>query len=147
MEKLTQVIDDYSFIKSLIPQREPIVMVDKLVFSDEKKTRSGLRISATNIFAENGFFTESGIIENIAQTTALRLGYFYFQLNQTPPPGYIGAIKNLVIYHLPEVGDSIETEVEVEQEIFGVTLVNGKVWLGSRLIAECEMKTAIQKEI
>lgn len=145
MEKLNQIIDDINLIRKLIPQREPMVMVDKLIFSDETKTRSGLTISLPNIFCEDGVFSESGLIENIAQTAALRIGYFYYQKKQDAPKGYIGAIKNLEIFQLPIVNDNIETEVQVEQEIFGVTLVNAKVWLNGQLIAECEMKTAIQK--
>ena len=122
-----------------------MIMVDKLIFSDDVKTRSGFTILGTNIFCENGFFSESGIIENIAQTAALRMGFLYYLKKQPAPPGYIGAIKNLSIHSLPSVHENIETEILVLQEIFGVTLISATVWSGNNLLAECEMKTVIKK--
>ena len=63
-----------------IPQRNPMVMMDELVFWDDKKTTSALTISNDNILSHNQEFTESGIIENFAQTMALRIGYHYYLL-------------------------------------------------------------------
>ena len=141
MEKQKAIFTDKESILKLIPQRDPMVMVDTLIFSEGKSTRSALTIDAENLFVENGFFTEPGLIENIAQTAALRVGYYHSIRNEPTPPGYIGAIKHLEIHGLPAVGKRIETQVTVEQEIFGITLVIAQVWEDKKILAECEMKT------
>jgi 3-hydroxyacyl-[acyl-carrier-protein] dehydratase len=136
---------------SLIPQKQPIVMVDKLWYNDETTTVSGLEIKENNVFCEDGFLKEPGIIENIAQTAALRVGYLVKLMEQNgekvnPPIGYIGAIKRLVIYKLPKVGSELKTEVVIQQVIFDVTLITGKTTVNGETIAECEMKIFLKKD-
>ena len=43
-------------IKSLIPQREPIIMIDKIVSHSDEKTSTSLTIKETNIFVEKNIF-------------------------------------------------------------------------------------------
>ncbi len=62
-------------ITSLIPQKYPFVMVDKLLYIDETSARSSFYIKGDNVFVKNGFFTEGGLLENMAQTAALKAGY------------------------------------------------------------------------
>ena len=128
-----------------IPQRDPIVMMDELVHWDEKKTSSALTISEDNIFNKNGEFTEPGLIENFAQTMALRIGYHYYLLKQPAPVGYIGSFKRLKIEQLPKVGERIETIIEVIHEMFGVTMASGIMLLNGKAIAQIEMKTVVAK--
>jgi hypothetical protein len=127
-------------ILKLIPQRPPIVMVDKLISAVDKKTVSGFTILSDNIFVENGIFQEPGIIENVAQSAALGVGYVCSIKNEKVPLGFIGAVKNLVIYGLPAAGDELKTEIQVDYEVFEATLITGKVFCGERLLAQCEMK-------
>ncbi|UTW63657.1 hypothetical protein KFE98_05790 [bacterium SCSIO 12741] len=126
-----------------IPQRPPIVMMDRLLHWEENKTSSGLTIADQNLFCSNGKFLEPGIIENFAQTMALRVGYQYFLMNEPAPTGYIGSFKKLNIHRLPSSGEEIRTDIEVIQEMFGVTLATGKMYSGDELLAEIEMKTVI----
>lgn len=141
-----EIIYHLDKILTLIPQKPPVVMLDKLFFSDRKRTITGLKIKKENIFCSNNFFREPGIIETIAQTAALRVGYICEQENTPIPLGFIGAVKNLLIYDLPKVDDDIITEINVEQEVFDITLVTGSVKVGDRLIAECEMKIFLKKD-
>ena len=60
---------------SLLPQTSPMLMIDALVSSDQEKTITNLTISEENIFCINGKFREPGIIENMAQTAAVRSGF------------------------------------------------------------------------
>ena len=57
--------------------------------------------------------------------------------------GYIGSIKRMNIYVLPEVGATLTTELSIIQEFMGVTLVKVRTTVGEELIAEGEMKTVI----
>ena len=83
-------------IHELLPQQEPFVMVGKLCHFDMEKTSTVTEIVSDNIFVENGVFTPSGIIENIAQTCAARIGYVNkYILKKGIQLGFIGAIRNL----------------------------------------------------
>ncbi len=134
-------------VLKFIPQRPPIVMVDQLISAADKTTISGLTIKADNIFVENNIFQEPGIIENVAQSAALGVGYVCQLENKKVPLGFIGAIKNLVIYDLPKVGDHITTEIKVDYEVFEATLITGKVYCHDQLLAQCEMKIFLQPNV
>lgn len=137
--------DPQQNILSCIPQRAPFVMVDKLLYSDETVTRSAFLIRADNIFVEYGCIKEPGLVENIAQTAAARAGHIS-QLQHKPVAlGYIGAIKNLEIYFLPKTGDQLVTEITVQNQIFDVTLISGKITCNEKEVAKCEMKIFINQ--
>lgn len=125
-----------------IPQRPPIVMVDKFFGVQENMSASGLLVKEDNIFCEDGVLQECGIIEHIAQSAAMRIGYIHISNGTEVPIGFIGSINKLTIDSLPSVGDDLCTEVEVEMEVFDITLISAKVKLGDRVIAECQMKVA-----
>jgi predicted hotdog family 3-hydroxylacyl-ACP dehydratase len=130
---------DYN-IQDLIPQRQPMVMIDRLTYAGEKSAKGSLCIRESNIFCENHCFLESGIIEFIAQTAAAYTGYKNKCNNISVSEGYIGAVKNLAIYSLPPVNAEIQSEIIVDNEIAGFTIVSGKVLYNSFIIAECEIR-------
>lgn len=133
-------------IHELLPQQEPFVMVGKLLHYDKDKTVTSTMIQSTNIFVENGLFTASGVIENIAQTCATRIGYINkYILKKDIQLGFIGAIRNLNIQRMPKVGETIETSILTLEEVFGMTLVSALVKSGDEIIAESEMKIAISE--
>ena len=142
----------YDAVSALIPQKPPIEMVDTLWENDDTMTISGFTIKASNIFCENGVFTEAGIIENIAQTAALRAGYTISTMTQQgtlsgpPPVGYIAAIKNLTIHSLPKVGSVLKTEIFIKQIIFDITLIDAKTFCNDEEIASCEIKIFLKKD-
>ena len=132
-------------IASLIPQKAPFVMVDKLLYVDETSARSAFHITKENIFVEGGTFREPGLIENMAQTAAARSGYIRVCEQKMPSIGYIGDVKNLEIAELPKVGSDIETEISIGNQIFNITVVSAKVFHNQKMIAHCEMKIFINQ--
>jgi predicted hotdog family 3-hydroxylacyl-ACP dehydratase len=130
-------------IPDILPQRPPFVMIDALLHVDERTTRTSLCVRCDNIFFEDGYLTEPGVIENIAQTCAARMGYMNKMQNDTVKLGFIGAIRNLEIIRLPAEGETIETQITVLEEIFKMTLVSATVHAGDDLIASGEMKISI----
>jgi len=121
-------------------------MVGKLLFTNEVNTRSSFTIEADNVFVKDGVFQEAGLMENIAQTAALRAGYVSQSENKPVAVGYIGAVTNFEIFDLPKTGDEIETGIWVENQIFDVTVLSGKVWHNGNLLAQCEMKLFISNK-
>ena len=132
-------------IQELIPQRPPFVMVDKLLSFSETAISTGFSIKANNIFVENGEFKEPGLVENIAQTAAARAGYISKTGNKSVLVGYIGAVNNLQIFFLPKTGDELITEITIENQIFDVTLVSGKIVCNGKPVAQCSMKIFINQ--
>lgn len=133
-------------IHDLLPQQEPFVMVDKLIHFDMEKTVTETLVVSDNIFSEDGFFTPAGMIENIAQTCATRIGYINkYILKKGIQLGFIGAIKALKIYRCPRVGETVQTTILTIEEIFGMTLVKAMVCVGDDIIAEAEMKIALSE--
>lgn len=131
-------------ILSVIPQRPPFVMIDQLVACDSISSQTTFSVSPENILVDNGELSEAGMIENIAQTVAAGAGYMAKKNGEQVSIGYIGAVKNLEILALPKVGDVINTEVTVINQVFGVTIVTGKVECKGLELAKCEMKIFIK---
>lgn len=136
-------------VREILPQREPFLMISRLVEYSPEKTISEFEIKEDNIFIDSvGHFAAEGLTENIAQTCAAKVGYHgKFILGGDVKIGFIGAIKNLVFHSLPSVGDTISTEVETVQEIFNVTMVSAKVYgAGGSVLAEGTMKIALEAD-
>lgn len=134
-------------VHELLPQQEPFVMVGRLTAFSRRSFASETAVGERNIFVEGDTLSVPGLIENIAQTCAARIGYVnkYF-LNQGIRIGYIGAIRNLSVHRLPHVGETITTRVDVIEELFGMTLAHAAVTVGAETIAETEMKIAVKNE-
>ena len=132
-------------ITQLIPQRAPIVMVDMLWEYSPTTAVVGLTVLEDNIFVQEGSFSASGLIEHMAQSTALHKGYGYYLNHQPAPMGYIGAIKHIEIHKLPPVGAHIKTSITIVQEFMDVTLVSIETYLEDVCIAQGEMKTVLAK--
>lgn len=135
-------------ISKYIPQKAPIIMIGDLLTNDEQSTVSEMMIEEDNIFCAGGIFTEPGLIENIAQTAAARMGYTASLQAEgsEPPKGFIGAISKLQIHDFPKIGQKLTTTVEVKNNIFGILLISGKSQVGDKIMAECEMKIFVENE-
>ncbi|OKS88902.1 3-hydroxyacyl-ACP dehydratase [Mucilaginibacter polytrichastri] len=130
----------------LIPQKAPFVMVDQLLFADETTARCSFIIKADNPLISDGLFQESGLLENIAQTAAAHAGYRAIAENKPVAAGFIGAVKDLEVFALPKTGDELLTEITVEDQVFEVTVISGKVWCNDQMLASCEMKIFVQHD-
>lgn len=121
-------------------------MVDTFVYTDEAHQYSTLKVTGENILVDKGFLTEGGLVENIAQTAAARMGYLCRLEGKPVPAGYIGAVQNLEIIALPEVGDQIKTDITVTHQVFNATLITGRVLQNETLLAQCDMKIFIPNQ-
>lgn len=149
MEKTNQLkspITEIELIKKLLPHREPMIMVNTLAYFTEKKAVSTLLISEDNIFVSEGVFSEAGILENMAQTAALHIGYKQSLNNNVPKEGFIGAIKSSHISELPKVNETLSTEMEVVYEIGNMTMVKINTSLNGIIIATSEMSTILKED-
>lgn len=134
-----------SEIINYIPQRAPFIMVGEISSVTDHLVTTRFLVTKENILLEGDCFSVSGLLENIAQSAAAQAGYGSAQLGKPTPKGFIGGISKVKVTKLPLVGSSIDTQVEVLQEVFGITLVAGEVRQNGELLISCQMKIVIDK--
>lgn len=147
MIRLEDVTDD--FLKSvdihgILPQQEPFVMVGGLVHFEMGSSTTRTLIREDNLFVEDGYFSPCGMMENIAQTCAARIGFYNkYILGKEVQVGYIGAIRDYEIKGKVPAGSTITTTVDVIEEVFGMTLARADVLLDGKTIATGQVKLAV----
>lgn len=128
-------------ITRLLPQREPILMVDELVHVEEDQAETSFEIRADNYFIEKDRLAEVGLIEHIAQSASAFAGYKAMETGAIEPPvGLIGEIKRFHCYRCPQVGEVLHTTVRMGAEVAGITLLTGEVRIQEEIIADTQMK-------
>lgn len=134
-------------IKNLIPQRSPIIMVDKLVRVEGEEAVCMLTVRQDNFFIDNdNLMAESGLIEHIAQSASAFAGYKAVAAGATKPPvGYIGEVKNFHLFQRPGIGDTITTTITMGPEVGGITIIRGESKVGNQAVADTTMKIFIKE--
>lgn len=130
-------------ITKFIPQRPPFVMVDRVTSCDDVDTTIEFTIRQDNIFLDNAKLSAAGIIENMAQSCAARMGCMNMLRNEPVKIGYIGDIRGLEIMHQPRLGDVVTTLVHIEEEVFHLTLASVSSMVGDKTIASARVKIAL----
>jgi len=132
-------------VLTLLPQRPPFVMIDRLIHFDEVVTTTQLEVRPDNLFMEaDGLLNNCALVENIAQTCAARMGYInQYIYKERVRLGFIGSIKNLQVLRPAREGEVLTTSIEVVQEVLQLTLVNATVKVGDETIVTAEMKIAL----
>lgn len=130
-------------LKELIPQRPPFVMIDKMLSFDMTVTVTQLEVRADNVFCVEGSLSAEGLMENIAQTCAARMGYINLNKSEAVKIGVIGAVSNFEIFRTPKIGERIVTTIEVIEELFQITMVKAFVKCGDETLAQANMKIAL----
>ncbi|HKJ47495.1 MAG TPA: hypothetical protein VJ973_00310 [Christiangramia sp.] len=136
-------ITDHDKITNLIPQKEPFVFVDTLYEYTDLTGVTGFTVPEDSVLLDDDKLAESGLIEHMAQSMSLHRGYQGSLSGQTKPKtGFIGVIKTVEIFALPQVGEVLKTYVEILHEIMNVTSVSARTENEKGIvIATSEMKT------
>jgi predicted hotdog family 3-hydroxylacyl-ACP dehydratase len=145
MINVNKPIVDTDTILNYIPQRSPIVLISRIYKCDETSVITGFDISDEHLLTQNGVLTESGIIENMAQTAASMAGYEAVVNKTQPRVGFIANIKNLNVHYLPKSGNEILTEVSTKTQVMNVSIIEAKSFCNDQLVASCEMKIFLQE--
>ncbi|HPL05684.1 MAG TPA: hydroxymyristoyl-ACP dehydratase [Bacteroidales bacterium] len=132
-------------ILELIPQREPMVMVDEFLGMGEAVSKTRFTVREDNLFVDNGQLSECGLIEHIAQSAAARIGYIFKSKNEPVPIGYIGSVNDFIISRAVKPGETIETTVKVLQEVLNITLIEARCYINDKEVASSKMKIFIKE--
>ncbi len=124
-----------------LPHRSPFVMIDG-IRTEGRLARAEFIIKEDNVLVESGRFSESGLVEHMAQAAGAGLPH---SADSTPSVGYIGALKNLKVEKLPAVGETIHTEVSYLHQVMSAHIVQATVrGSNGELLASCELKIFVQ---
>lgn len=146
MKTLEIPITDLEDIKTLLPHREPIILVDSLLeFSDGEAT-VGFTILKDNIFVNNDECSETGLIEHMAQAAALYIGFKNYSKETPAKEGFIASIKKLNIEKLPKVDQVITTNVSIIHEIMHMSTVKLSTFNNGIEIASAQMNTILKED-
>ncbi len=128
----------------LIPQKHPFVLIDTLHETGKDYSITGFTVPKNHVLTKDGFLSEPGLIENMAQSAAAMTGYANLNQNKEPEIGFIAAIKNLEIYKLPKSGTSFKTKVTLSGQVFDFIMINGEVYHNNSIFAKCEIKVFLK---
>ena len=131
-------------ITDFLLQREPILMVNTLDEVSEKECTTSLTIKEDNFFiGDNGMFSEPGLIEHIAQSCSVLVGWNARQRGEEAAIGYIGEVKKCRIEFLPKTGDTLHTHIKFLSEAMGVTLATAETYCNDKLVTSCKLKISL----
>lgn len=134
-------------VHTLLPQQEPFVMVSTLAHFDETTTTTETTVRPDNLFVDDGALRTTGMIENIAQTCAARIGYYNkYILKAGVQIGVIGAVRKMKVSGHPHVGQQFRTTVTVVEELLGMTLANAEITCEGKTLATAQIKLAVKEQ-
>jgi len=130
-------------IKDLIPQRYPMILIDAIYRATETEAETGLTITDGLMFCSDGFFSEPGLVEHIAQSASALAGYKAKIRNEPTPIGFIGEVKKFHIHFLPRIGDTLHTHIQIVSEVGGISLLKAETKVNGAVTAQGKMKIFI----
>lgn len=125
-------------ISTWIPQRPPFVFIDTIVEVSAQHAITQYTVRETCPLVEDEKLSLAGMMENAAQTCAVRAGF-----SGGNRIGFIGAVKQMATTRLPRVGEVLTTEAVLLQEVLNISLIECKTKVGEEIIAKTTLKLAI----
>ncbi|MEZ7874527.1 MAG: hydroxymyristoyl-ACP dehydratase [Bacteroidales bacterium] len=133
-------------IVELIPQRAPFVFVDAFYGESDSLFQTGFTPGEVDYFVVEGFLTEPGVIEHMAQSAAASSGWSYRERGEKIPVGFIGAVADFELTCLPVSGVEIRTTIRFSGEFGGISLVEAESFQNGESFAKGKLKIFIDKE-
>jgi len=128
-------------IKKLIPQRDPIVMVDALQEPEGDACSTTLLVRENNYFVEpNRMMAEPGLIEHIAQSANALMSYRQVEQGQEMPVYFITEVKKFHCYRSSRVGELLQTTIKLDVVTPDALSLAAEVRVGDELIADTQLK-------
>ncbi|MCA8961758.1 MAG: hypothetical protein KDC38_14640 [Planctomycetes bacterium] len=120
-----------------LDHRPPILCLDRCVHCDADTAITETDLGPSAHLCD-GEFWEGGLIEGLAQTTALLQG----RATRRPKrePGLLVGLKRFTFHRCPQRGETVRFEVRVVRDLPPMTLVDCRAFSGAELLAEGTMK-------
>ena len=139
-------------ITTLIPQRPPFVMVDCVLSCEDADAVTQFTVRPDNILLDGDFLSASGIIENMAQSCAARMGCVnrlsnlpgVNRLSNLPGKiGTIGDIKDCEILRYPRCHEVLKTYVHIVINMHPLIMASVETRIDDEVIATARIKLAM----
>ena len=147
--------DSVIYINDFLPHRAPMLMVDFLIEINATSVTSVFTIIDDNIFVENNYFSEVGLIENTAQTCSSIVGQTFFftsdkELREDVKlVGFISGIKKATVSMLPKVNQTIKTSATLvsrfDSDQYSICTMKCETFQEENLLLEAEINLFIQE--
>ncbi len=139
-------------IHDLLPQQEPFVMVDRLVGYTPDSCTTETLIRQDNLFVDGSILSPCGILENVAQTWAAHIGYYFKyilhkDLHKDTRIGLLGAVRDFNFFGSARAGSTLRTSVRLIEEVLDVTLASATVECDGEVIASGQIKLAMTEAV
>lgn len=133
-------------IWDLIPQRDPVRMVDRLLRADDDSAEACLTVRAGNFFLDDdGLLAETGVMEHIAQSASAFVGWRERQKGATSAPlGFIGEVKKFRCHRRPAVGEELHSVITLLTEFDRILVIAAETRVADEVVAETQMKVALE---
>ena len=147
--------DSVIHINDFLPHRAPMLMVDFLTEINATSVTSVFKIKEDNVFVENNYFSEVGLIENSAQTCSSIVGqtFFFTSDNEVREDvklvGFISGIKKATVSMLPKVNQTIKTSATLvsrfDSDQYSICTMKCETFQDENLLLEAEINLFIQE--
>ncbi len=127
-------------IETFVPQRPPMLLLSRIITATEESIDSEWDIPADCLFIQDNHLQPTGLMEHAAQTAAALTGVRCKAHEEEVRIGYIGEIRQAMVYSLPAVGDTLHTHLAIQAEVGDISLVSVVVRQGEETIMECQLK-------
>ena len=138
-------------ITTLIPQRPPFVMVDRVTTFNDVDAITELTVREDNIFVDGGQLSAAGIIENMAQSCASTMRCI--SANNKALQGLqhdamsriwtIGDIKQVKILRYPRCNEVLNTHVRIVLNMYPLMMTAVETCVGDETIATARIALAM----
>ena len=118
-------------------------MVDRVTTFNDVDAITELTVREDNIFVDGGQLSAAGIIENMAQSCAARMGCLNMMRSEAVRIGFIGDIRDCNIMRQPQQGEVVTTTVHIVEEVFHLTLADVCSMVGDEPVASARVKIAL----
>jgi predicted hotdog family 3-hydroxylacyl-ACP dehydratase len=141
-------------ISKFLPHRSPFLMVDHLLSIGDNHVSTSFKIKPNGIFISDNVFNEVGLIENAAQTCSAIVGKSYFEDDDIEGKGskligFISAIKKVIIYACPSIGQTIISEAKLKSRFdadhYSICTLECTISASDKELLSCEMNLFIQE--
>lgn|SRR5690606_457231 len=141
-------------ITTLIPHREPMVMVDRVVLLDGLQTQTSFLVTPGCLFVSDGELSEMGMLENIAQTSFIFLNHYFAEqahlmwAQDKETLGFISTVTSVEVLALPRVGQTLETTTDTElvftSDLLKICNIEANIRIGQVVAMRTRMKMLLQ---
>lgn len=141
-------------IKKFLPHRPPLLLVTNMPHIDDDSVITEFRITKDCVFVQNNRLSETGIIENAAQTSSAIVGQSYYDVEDLEGTsnnliGYISAIKKATVYKLPRVGETLVSKAKLvsryDSEDLSICTISCSSFRNDDLIVDCTLNFLIHE--